>query len=202
MQRKGEGPGVVSVFAPSADQLAQQELRCLRRPYIKGLTLRERREAGPCSLQETASILTPLMSTLARLHAPEAGSIIHRDLTPGNIIVDEHGRPWLNDFGLARDESSPPLQADESLQGTRRYLPPELLAGEQPTSASDIYQSALLASFLLSETPSAFPLELEARHDWATRTLNPLGLAACLAPEPKKRPPAKQVADIWERFLA
>lgn len=202
MQRRAEGPGVIPVYAPSADQLAQKELRSLKRPYIPGLTLRERREAGPCTREETAAILCPVLKSLARLHSADAGRIIHRDLTPGNIIIDRDARIWLNDFGLARDEASSPLPPDESLQGTRRYLPPELLDGEQPTTGGDIFQSALLACFLLASSPPNPPLDPEERKRWARALLSPLGLEACVASCPEKRPSAAQAAGIWERFLA
>jgi len=68
--------------------------------------------------------------------------LIHRDIKPHNILVDESGRPRLLDFGIAVSEQSPEIADDGAM--TPSYASPEQLAGESVTTASDVYQLGLL----------------------------------------------------------
>lgn len=73
-------------------------------------------------------------------------SLIHRDLKPGNLLVDESGRPRLIDFGIA---SSGEPEADGIRAMTPIYASPEQRAGDAVTAASDIYQLGVLLRLML-----------------------------------------------------
>jgi formylglycine-generating enzyme required for sulfatase activity/tRNA A-37 threonylcarbamoyl transferase component Bud32 len=65
------------------------------------------------------------------LHAAHEANLIHRDVKPGNIVVDRHGEPVLLDFGLARDVDSEVLTLTGDLVGTPAYMSPEQLAAQR-----------------------------------------------------------------------
>ena len=87
-------------------------------------------------------------------HAHRAG-IVHRDLKPANVLVDGDGHVRVTDFGLAlRGDRSRALTRAGAILGTPFYMAPELLRGELPTVASDLYAvSCLLYEFFAGEPP-------------------------------------------------
>ena len=67
---------------------------------LHGVSLAERLKKGPLESKEAARI----MADVARaVHHAHGRGVLHRDLKPGNILLDEQGQPWLTDFGLARE---------------------------------------------------------------------------------------------------
>lgn len=69
--------------------------------------------------------------------AAHAKGLLHRDLKPANLMLDEHQTLRILDFGLARSEAD--SGATSKLIGTPAFFPPEVLRGEMPTPASDVY---------------------------------------------------------------
>jgi serine/threonine protein kinase len=103
-----------------------------------------------------------LMGRTARAvhHAHERG-VLHRDLKPGNILVDRQDEPHLTDFGLAkilRETADQPehlnLTPRTEVAGTAAYMSPEQASSEETTSASDIYGlGAVLYELLTGQPP-------------------------------------------------
>ncbi len=93
---------------------------------------------------EVSTICTPIAEALAALHA---AGVVHGDLAPGNILFTADGRPLLSDFEAARlvGESHPP-----QVSGTRGFVAPEVVGGDVPSEASDVFGVGALAWFALT----------------------------------------------------
>ena len=145
-------PNVVTVYdegRDSADSYMVME-------FVRGKTLRDViGERGPLPPHEAARIVAQIAAALDAAH--EAG-VIHCDVKPANVILDEHGTAKLTDFGIARAARGP---REHELIGTARYIAPERVVGEAPTERSDIYSLGLVAYELLAGRPAYADLESE-----------------------------------------
>ncbi|WP_244206765.1 serine/threonine-protein kinase [Streptomyces swartbergensis] len=99
------------------------------------------RDRGPLDAREAAGIGAKVMDALAAAH--RAG-VLHRDVKPGNILLDRSGRVVLTDFGIATmddpgDGSATHLTRSGELVGSLDYLAPERAQGADPGPASDIW---------------------------------------------------------------
>lgn len=107
-------------------------------PYSSGHSLQRRlNERGPLELCE---ILRIAMQTAKGLAAAHAQGIVHRDVKPGNILLDEGvERVALMDFGLARAADDVSLTRTGTLAGTPQFMSPEQVRGEPVTPQSDLF---------------------------------------------------------------
>jgi serine/threonine protein kinase len=92
--------------------------------------------AAPTALAEIVALAAQIARGLDALH--ERG-ILHRDVKPSNVLLDKDGTAALADFGLARMADSTCVTDTGVLLGTPHYLAPELIAGSEATTQSDIY---------------------------------------------------------------
>lgn len=99
------------------------------------------------SVQETANILMQLASAVDYLHKQH---IVHLDIKPDNILMDNEGNIYLSDFGIARDLRLPQPITRLPFLGSPRYVAPEQLRRETITTRTDIYSIGLLAYQLLT----------------------------------------------------
>jgi WD40 repeat protein len=185
--------------------------------YMEGGTLQARIAKGLPSPNETARWLLPLAQAVD--HAHKRG-VLHRDLKPGNVLLDAEGVPRVSDFGLARIiEVDSSLTVSQTVLGTAAYLAPEVAMGGagRATTASDIYGlGAILYEALTGRPPFAadsFPALLRRQAEEAPvlpRSLNPAVphdletiCLKCLEKEPARRYlSAQELAEDLARFLA
>jgi len=128
--------------------------------YIAGKSLKTSLIAGkPVHWRMVRDILVQVADALAYAHSK---GIVHRDLSPGNILLtlrdDESVHCTVIDFGLARiteDSSTGKLTNTGQLIGTPRYMSPEQSVGETATRKSDIYALGCVAYELLTGVPAA-----------------------------------------------
>jgi serine/threonine-protein kinase len=167
--------------------------------YIAGPSLAARLAAG--ARLSTAEAMSIALDVAAALGAAHARAIVHRDVTPGNILLDPDDGARLTDFGIALAGTStngePALTATGELVGTLRYLAPEQLRGAPATPASDVHALAAVLYEMLAGRPAypaASPValaEAQARGVDPIRSVPPALDAAVrrgLAPDPADRP--------------
>lgn len=106
--------------------------------YLKGGSLREALQDGPYDLESASRLLDQVAAAVSFAHRND---VIHRDIKPGNILLDEDGNAYLADFGIAKDllnlggsHTSP-----DAVVGSLDYLSPEQARGEAVTPRTDIY---------------------------------------------------------------
>ena len=87
------------------------------------------------------------------LEAAHAQGVLHRDVKPSNVIVDNRGAPHLIDFGIARSAGDSTLTGTGMMVGTPDYLAPEIARNGPPTPAADCWQLAATVSYALSGKP-------------------------------------------------
>lgn len=117
-------------------------------PIMEGGSLSGRIERGDYSLTQAARWVMEVAEALIAVH--RAGCI-HRDIKPGNVLLDAHGQVRLADFGLVRWQADFAVTDANAIPGTPEYLCPESL-GDPPravTERGDIYQCGLLLYHLL-----------------------------------------------------
>jgi serine/threonine-protein kinase len=105
--------------------------------YVVGRTLAEVIEAeGPLPLALLLRTTAEIATALDTLHRE---GLVHRDVKPANIMVDESGTSFLTDFGLARGTAATVLTRTGRVVGTVDYLAPEVIKGGSAGPAADIY---------------------------------------------------------------
>jgi TolB-like protein/Tfp pilus assembly protein PilF len=124
--------------------------------FIDGGQLDEVAKRKPISVRNAAELIAKLARTVHHAHAH---GILHRDIKPGNILIDAKGEPHLTDFGLARlAETQSTLTRTMDVLGTPSYMAPEQASGqnEQVTRATDVYGlGAVFYQLLTGHVPFA-----------------------------------------------
>ncbi|WP_435299057.1 protein kinase domain-containing protein [Timonella sp. A28] len=93
----------------------------------------------------TGKLLHLLAQTSRALHAAHVGGVVHRDIKPGNIIIEHTGDVKITDFGVSLAANQIPMTAAGMVMGTAQYLSPEQAVGKPATGVSDIYALGVVA---------------------------------------------------------
>jgi len=140
LARISDHPDVISVFdvveAPGCLYIISQ--------YAPGGDLRGALAAADgagLSLERCLHIGLQMARALAYAHEH---SVVHQDVKPGNIFLDERGNALLGDLGLAEILGRPRLSPDGNVVGTPGYMAPEVLYGAAPSASSDLYSLGCL----------------------------------------------------------
>jgi hypothetical protein len=168
--------------------------------YVPGQTLEDTvRARGPLQGDSLARLAHGLAAALAAIHA---AGVVHRDLKPGNVMLDG-GAPVVIDFGIAHVPDSTRLTQTGLVMGTPGYLAPEVIEGEPSTGASDVHSWAATVAFAATgrqpfgsgtfQTIFFRVLQGQATLDGIPGALLPL-VTASLTPSPRNRPTAAWLA--------
>jgi Flp pilus assembly protein TadD len=146
-------PGVVPVF-----DVGQDNDTCfIVSEFVEGGSLADRITQGRTSPEEAVRLVAEVAETLAYAHRQ---GFVHRDIKPGNILLDHHGRALLADFGISRSSEDGP---DSGTYGTLAYMSPEQVQGQPVDRRSDIYAlGVVLYELLTGKLPheAADPVDL------------------------------------------
>lgn len=205
-------PNIVSVF----EVKNEGESIYIVSEYIEGITLTEWMEGQPVSSRQAAEFVRTLAETIH--HAHEAG-IVHRDIKPGNVLVDAAGELHITDFGLAkRDDMESSMSEAGRPMGTPAYMSPEQARGESRLAdrRTDIYSTGvMLFELLTGDRPfrgkkwGALQYQILTQEPPKPRSLNPdvpsdldTICLKCLEKDPDRRyRTSKELAEELTRFL-
>jgi serine/threonine-protein kinase len=138
-------PNIVTIF----DVAEQHDGRpMIVMAYLSGGSLEQRAKGSdPCP---PGQVLDWLEEAAAALDAAHAAGIVHRDVKPGNLLLDDRGHVHVADFGIASAVGMDSFTLTGTILGTAGYLSPEQARGERATAASDRYALAIVAWELLT----------------------------------------------------
>jgi TolB-like protein/Tfp pilus assembly protein PilF len=207
-----EHPGIVPIH-----EVGERDGQCyFSMKFIEGGQLDEVVKQTPMSIRQAVELITKVARTV---HYAHEHGILHRDIKPGNILLDQKGEPHLTDFGLARlVESESTVTRTMEVLGTPSYMAPEQAVGNNAavSSVTDVYGlGAVLYQLLTGQPPFAggttyetikLLLDTEPRQP---RLLNPkidrdlsTICLKCLEKDPKRRcSSALALAEDLERWL-
>ncbi len=142
-----EHPNILSVYDFGTAPLGGKDVSYLVMPLVSGGSLKERIR-GPVPPAEAVPWLAAIAAALDHAHSK---GILHRDVKPGNVLLDASGRPLLADFGLARSaDSVSGLTATGTVMGTPSYMAPEQAMGKALDARADQYALACIAFEMLT----------------------------------------------------
>ncbi len=135
-------PGVVPVFDVGRDG----ESCFIVSEFVEGGSLADRIAKDRPRQQEAVRLVAEVAETLAYAHRQ---GFVHRDIKPGNILIDQHGRALLADFGIARSPDDGAESGAVSF-GTLAYMSPEQVEGQAVDHRADIYSLGVVLYELLT----------------------------------------------------
>ena len=195
-------PGIAKVHDVNGDGRSG-EPPWMVQEYVAGEPLTELlRRDGALDPQLAVSIVAQVAEAA---HAAHRVGVVHRDLTPRNLLVTADGSVKVTDFGIARSDSAAPLTMAGHVIGTPAYLSPEQVRGSTASPASDVYTlGVVLYECLTGRRPfeGSNPIEVARAHlekvppPLPTVIPGPLRavVIAALAKEPENRPAAADLA--------
>ncbi len=207
-----EHPNIVTVFETGS----REDLHYFSMRLVRGESLATRlRDSGPWKPIAAARLMRTIAEAVDYAHRL---GVLHLDLKPGNILIDEHGEPLVADFGLARRLDQVLAEQSNEVSGTPSYMAPEQAQAHSQRigMATDIYGLGAIFYELLTGVPpflAATPQETlqrvvtdEVQSPCERRPGIPADLEAiclkCLAKEPEARyAQARELAEDLGRFI-
>ncbi|HEY6725757.1 MAG TPA: protein kinase [Polyangiaceae bacterium] len=180
-------PSVVPLFAYHPEGPA------LILKWMSGGSLAQRLEAGAASPELGAHVVSRVLSALSEAHRR---GILHRDIKPDNILFDEHGAPYLGDFGTAH-VADHAQTVTQGVLGTLAYMAPPQRQGEAATIRSDLYSVGAVFWHVLTGGPPGAGLPLLTPLTPSQRRLAERWIEVATLPEDAAEMLAALRAEAW-----
>lgn len=160
--KKLDHPRILKIYESGEDPEGRvwYTMEFSQKRSLEGVLAARLDRGGSLSLKECLALARGLAESLEYLHQKK---VIHRDLKPDNLLVDEAFDLTVMDFGLAKDFDRSELTAEGMIMGTPRYMSPEQVQGKAVQEPSDVYQVGLILYRCL-----AAKLPLEDKSPFAT----------------------------------
>ena len=157
-----EHPHIVPLY----DYWREPDAAYLVMRLLRGGSLDDLIEQGPIDASQAAGIFDQVAAALSAAHGQ---GVVHRDVKPGNVLLDEQGNAYLTDFGVALDAGSPEKTMGTMLRGTPAYLSPEQIRLEPASPRSDVYALGIVLYEMLT---GSYPFEESSLQALLDRHLN------------------------------
>jgi len=218
-------PNIVEIL----ELVTQDDAYYIVMEFLHGMHLgkiieRMNRARGHCPPDVAAHIASSLASACDYAHnfVGEDGKmheIVHRDISPENVMVTYNGEVKLVDFGVAKDMQGTMLTQGDQVIGKPLYLPPEALEGKPASAARDVYSLGMTIYVLLAGRPpfdsrggpeglAKLMLEISTKEVPPLSEFNPKVpqeledvTAGCLRKDPNKRMTAAEATRVLEEYL-
>ncbi|GAA0902924.1 hypothetical protein GCM10009557_78890 [Virgisporangium ochraceum] len=158
-------PNVVDVYDFGESELDGRTAAYLVMAYVDGEPLSHRIATdGRLPVVDTLSVVAQAAEALAAAHV---GGVVHRDVKPGNLLVQADGTVVLVDFGVARSADITAITAANAVPGTVLYMAPEQVSGKPVAPTTDIYALGAVGYQCLAGVPpfnGEAPMEIALRH--------------------------------------
>jgi tetratricopeptide (TPR) repeat protein len=155
-------PNIVEIYGSGSD--GDQHFFAMQ--FVDGEPLQRcgERFRGPSM---AIALATQLTDALAHAHAQ---GLVHRDVKPSNVLVQDDDKALLTDFGVARDETLPSLTVEGGFLGTVDYASPEQVRGQPVDARTDLWAvGVLLHELLVGQTPFSAPTQEALLHAILTK---------------------------------
>ncbi|SDC64812.1 serine/threonine protein kinase [Terribacillus halophilus] len=137
-------PNIVTIY----DVGDEEGIYYMVMEYVSGMTLKQYIQThGTIVVPDTVDIMKQVTSAISHAHA---NGIVHRDIKPQNILIDDYGKVKVTDFGIATALSATSLTQTNALLGSVHYLSPEQARGGIATKKSDVYSLGIVMFELLT----------------------------------------------------
>jgi len=185
--------------------------------FVEGESLARRVAQGVMEPREAAALTKKVAEAIAYAHVE---GVVHRDLKPGNVLIDKEGSPRVTDFGLAKrvEGEAGGLTATGEVLGTPSYMPPEQAMGDAARVGplSDVYSLGAILYCLLTGRPPfqaanavETVMQVVTQEPVGPRQLNPAVprdletiTLKCLEKDPSRRyQSAQELSDELQRYL-
>jgi eukaryotic-like serine/threonine-protein kinase len=138
-------PRIAAIY----DFIETEDIACIVMELVNGKSLAHHlKEVTQYGFKDTWEIIRQVLDGLAYSHGQ---GVIHRDLKPGNILINDDGRIKITDYGVARIDTST-LTVMGDIVGTPHYMAPEQFGGQEATPRTDLYQVGVILYELLTGT--------------------------------------------------
>ena len=135
-------PNIMNIYDVGVQEIDNKEIHYIVMEYIKGKTLKELiKEKGKLSFNEAINYSIQIAEALRHAHL---NLIVHRDIKPQNIMINEDNIIKVTDFGIARAATSSTLTTTSNVLGSVHYFSPEQARGGYTDEKSDIYSLGIV----------------------------------------------------------